>query len=465
MKAVKNLILNGIDKGLDFLNFIQDRFSNENYEKFKNRENIKKENVEELMNFNELANSKGYLVEDHEVITEDGYILKLHRLILPKEKEEKNSNSNPNSNTNLDNKSQSILLMHGIFDSSEGWILNDKENSVAFKLTNSGYDVWLGNSRGNKYSRNHKFLKEVEIKDKNKNKNKISNSQENINYSFFINVEESKITRKLKDEFWNFSFEEMGKYDIPAFIEYIQKIKKSEKKLIYIGHSQGTVQLFSALTENLDYFKSKIKLFLALAPVGKTTNLDSPIYDLLDISQMDFIANSIGFTELFPYNEKLNKFTFKLFRSFPILAEFGIEIIGDKKSSEINNLKRIPIFMSHIPSGSSLKALLHLVQMFRKDKFQKYDYGIENNKKIYGTEKVAEYDLGKIKDFPIALFSGENDRLAHPKDVEWLAENLKETLIYSKSFEKMGHMSFQISNNLNWFEKGMSLIEEYKDKE
>ena len=38
------------------------------------------------------------------------------------------------------------------------WVFNDPENSNAFMLVNSGYDVWMGNSRGCKFGLNHETL-------------------------------------------------------------------------------------------------------------------------------------------------------------------------------------------------------------------------------------------------------------------------------------------------------------------
>lgn len=70
-----------------------------------------------------------------------------------------------------------ILLQHGIEDSSMEWVINSPDKALAFILSRAGYDVWLGNNRGNMFSRGH-----------------------------------VKYTSKQK-EYWNFDFEEMGTYD------------------------------------------------------------------------------------------------------------------------------------------------------------------------------------------------------------------------------------------------------------
>jgi lysosomal acid lipase/cholesteryl ester hydrolase len=47
-----------------------------------------------------------------------------------------------------------VICQHGILDSASCWILNGKR-SIAFRLVEQGYDVWLNNSRGNWYSMEH----------------------------------------------------------------------------------------------------------------------------------------------------------------------------------------------------------------------------------------------------------------------------------------------------------------------
>jgi pimeloyl-ACP methyl ester carboxylesterase len=58
----------------------------------------------------------------------------------------------------------------------------------------------------------------------------------------------------------------MGEFDAPAQIEMALQVS-GQKKVTYIGHSQGTTQMFHALSKNPDYWDSKMNLFVSLAPV------------------------------------------------------------------------------------------------------------------------------------------------------------------------------------------------------
>ena len=49
-------------------------------------------------------------------------------------------------------------MYHGLADSSDAFIMNTEDKAPAFVAAAEGYDIWLPNSRGNKYSRNHTWF-------------------------------------------------------------------------------------------------------------------------------------------------------------------------------------------------------------------------------------------------------------------------------------------------------------------
>ena len=397
------------------MSFIQDKISSyqtpEEYEGVQ----INLESKEEKMSFEDLVTSKNFPLEIHYVTTEDGYILRLFRIGAKYENNiEKNLTKQP------------ILLVHGIFDSSDGWVCNDEDKCIPYILANLGYDVWIANSRGNKHSRNH------------------------------VNLDPEE------KEFWDFSFYEMGKFDLPAFFDHILKMNKFSEKLIYIGHSQGTVQVFSALSENREYLKSKIKLFIALGPVAKTKSLDSKLLHMMNFLKIDILCEKLGFHEVICHNENLNKLNSWIMPKIPFLSTLVMELLSDKDSHVVNNSRRMPVYISHQPSGSSLKAINHLVQLHRNGRFCGYDYGKDKNMEVYMQEQPIEYDLKMVKNFPIMMLYGEQDRLANPSDVEWLIEELGENVIFKKMYEDMGHTTFQMSLDISWFDDIVRIIGFFK---
>ena len=88
----------------------------------------------------DLVNARGFKIERHEVTTQDGYVLGLYRIPGTLNGEKDYSNNAP------------ILFMHGLADSSDSWVVNSADRAPALIASSNGYDVWLGNFRGNKHS-------------------------------------------------------------------------------------------------------------------------------------------------------------------------------------------------------------------------------------------------------------------------------------------------------------------------
>ena len=365
---------------------------------------------DEQRTIEEIITSKGYKCETHFVTTEDGYKLKIFRK-TERKINEKNGDYLP-----------PVLLQHGLFDSSDGWVCNGEERSIAFALANNNFDVWLSNSRGNKYCKEH----------------------EKYNPKLF--------------EFWQFSFNELGIYDIPAVINYIKSVNKSKEKIIYFGHSQGTTLMFSGLVQKYEFYKENIKLFVALAPVARLSYLDSTLLSIMSKISIHKLMQNIQVYEVCPNSDGTKKFLNFMDKYANGLTNFFLGLISDENSKQYNNKCALSVYLNHYPCGCSLKCLIHYIQIIENKKFTYFDYNKEANFHIYHQISPPEYDLKLIKDIPIMLIGADKDKLATIEDIKWLKDELKENVIYYKIVENMGHLSFMIGKDFSWFDEPLKII-------
>ena len=68
---------------------------------------------------------------------------------------------------------------------------------------------------------------------------------------------------------FSLSFDQHSLLDLPAMVDLVLNVSQQEQ-IYYVGHSQGTVMGFAGFS-SMPELASKIKLFVALAPVATVT--------------------------------------------------------------------------------------------------------------------------------------------------------------------------------------------------
>lgn len=336
----------------------------------------------------------GYPVEEHEVQTDDGYILKIHRIPHGK-------NEDPNGL-----KKPVVFLQHGLLMSSASWVTNLPHQSFGFILADEGYDVWMGNFRGNRYSRRHRSLN-----------------------PFFTT-------------FWKFSWDQMALKDLPAMFDYVLS-HTGQDQLAYTGHSMGTMTFLALCSEQPEYCSRKVSHFFALGPVSSLGNVRGAVrFVAFFTDTIDLLFTIIGFKELYIPDLLQSAIARHVCGNAFVnpLCTNILFLIGGADSMQTNS-SRIPVIFHHTPAGTSSQNMIHFGQMVIDGQFRKYDHGYFGNLYAYRQTTPPRYDLTRM-DVPTYLYYGDNDPLATTKDVEEELMPKLRNLKQANRFPLLNHMDF-----------------------
>lgn len=168
----------------------------------------------------------GYPCENHTVATTDGYLLTVFRIPWSSAEDEYVITDKP-----------VVLLEHSLLATSDIWLMKGPDSGLPFLLADNGYDVWLGNVRGTRYSTHISLSSKTEA-------------------------------------FWDFSMDDIAQIDVPATIDYIIAIT-GQPSVHFAGYSQGTT-IFMMLLAKLPSYNQKIRTSHLLGPGVFLCHIRSP---------------------------------------------------------------------------------------------------------------------------------------------------------------------------------------------
>ncbi|XP_063992234.1 lipase member J-like isoform X3 [Diachasmimorpha longicaudata] len=349
------------------------------------------------LDFMGLAEQYGYRAETHDVTTDDGYILSINRIL-------------PNG-IDLDGTSDHrvVFLQHGMAASSDSFVLFGPNMSLAYLLSDAGYDVWLGNVRGNTYGRRHTRLSPND------------------------------------SGFWDFSLDELATLDLAAMIDYVVNHTR-QSSMTFVGYSIGGTIGTLLLADRPEY-NEKINLAIFLAPFypwAVMTPMRQVLVRILDLWQqmipngaVETSSQTVLLPAFFENFCMANNYTIKLCLS---VCKFFVGVDGVQTT--VGNLNR---FTRHFPSGTSLKVFNYFLQRYNKDNVDHFDYEDSRiNLQRYGQTQPPFYNLSNIV-VPMVLFSAASDPLVTKEDLVKFSRNFvsSDKLTFeSVNYPHFGHLDF-----------------------
>ena len=346
-----------------------------------------------------LARIAGFKLEEVVVRTHDGFLLNMHH-IQPRTEDSSGIDSSSSSSK------AHVLVVHALMQCSDTFLLGGSTSLVA-ALVNAGYDVWLGNCRGNKYSQRHE---RYAVNDK---------------------------------RYWNFSIDELAMVDLPAMVNAIRErtspstssitAHQCGHSLVLVGFSQGSAVIAAALA-SMNISTHDITAFIALAPPIKVKGMrHNFIADLVQARSKILLGNTSCLSSTLLWREFLSP------KAFSNLNVTAMRYLFGWHNNNISPDRRVQFFQ-HIFSNTSTKVVNHWFQIIahndgilgeykNKKKCKSKQRHLWSSSRSFwwpswliggnGIHRSQSDDAGNIYDVscincPIAVFAGSEDHLIDP---------------------------------------------------
>ncbi|XP_045468567.1 lipase 1-like isoform X2 [Harmonia axyridis] len=308
-----------------------------------------------------------------------------------------------------------VLFIHGL-TACAGSFFGKKNESTPIIVANHGYDVWLMNNRGTIESSNHTRLNQTD------------------------------------KEFWYFSWQEIGLYDLPLAIDEVLKHNVHDK-LILIGHSEGSTVIFVTLSE-LPQYNDKVSLSIHMGTSVyhkgcSTIKLLAVLCELLE-PVMAELGESL---EIFSFRalSQIREFLF-VFCRYIIFKPACVEIAKNTLQSEYSQIKYVDdwsFFVRNTLCGGSLREGQHYMQVGLTGRFARYSFGPEKNLQVYNSTEPPLFHLENVRS-PVVLWCGKNDVFCTPEDITKLVTQLKNVeTTYFKGYTHFSHIDYLVAKDMD----------------
>ena len=107
----------------------------------------------------------------------------------------------------------------------------------------------------------------------------------------------------LNSHYWDFSFDQLAEFDLPANINFVKK-RDGVDKVYFLGHSQGTLIFFLAYMNDPEFMEKNVAKYVSLGTVPNVNNAPHFILKLVDKSK---ILNLIPVKNLFTFPKELGQ--------------------------------------------------------------------------------------------------------------------------------------------------------------
>ena len=289
--------------------------------------------------YKEFMKSYGYKLEENPVTTPDGFILSVWHLYP----------HYPNGKV--------AFLQHGVSDTAWTFFQLGRK-SLPFLLLKEGYDVWLGNTRGNIFSSEH-----------------VSNDADDLN-----------------EKYNEHTIDDFVQYDLPTMLKYVKE-RTGVEKMDYVGHSQGSTIIFMLAMHNPELFESSIDHFAAVGTVPNIAHTHFTPIDIMD--KLSGILKKVNILNYFSLTNLERKLVADFCKLNKGICKTLFEAATCIKPSGRIDYSEIYSYLYYFPGGVSKTNLLHWLQCHEMKQLVYYNPNFEKEKTAvpYNYENLKKWKV------------------------------------------------------------------------